>query len=38
VEFPVIGKECYPLTLGPYGFLWIELQTPSAGPADEQEE
>ena len=31
VEFPAIGKECYPLTLGPYGFLWLELQTPSAG-------
>jgi len=26
VEFPTIGKESYPLTLGPYGFLWLELQ------------
>jgi maltose alpha-D-glucosyltransferase/alpha-amylase len=24
-EFPVIGKQPYPLTLGPYGFLWFEL-------------
>jgi maltose alpha-D-glucosyltransferase/alpha-amylase len=27
VEFPKIGKEPYPLTLGPYGFLWLELQS-----------
>jgi maltose alpha-D-glucosyltransferase/alpha-amylase len=26
VEFPVIGRQAYPLTLGPYGFLWLELQ------------
>jgi maltose alpha-D-glucosyltransferase / alpha-amylase len=26
VEFPRIGKTPYPLTLGPYGFLWLELQ------------
>ena len=26
VEFPTIGSESYPLTLGPYGFLWLELQ------------
>ncbi len=26
VEFPPIGKQGYPLTLGPYGFLWLELQ------------
>ncbi len=26
VEFPPIGKQSYPLTLGPYGFLWLELQ------------
>jgi maltose alpha-D-glucosyltransferase / alpha-amylase len=26
VEFPAIGKQPYPLTLGPYGFLWLELQ------------
>ncbi|MGQ0702629.1 MAG: maltose alpha-D-glucosyltransferase [Gemmatimonadales bacterium] len=25
VEFPRIGKAPYPLTLGPYGFLWFEL-------------
>jgi maltose alpha-D-glucosyltransferase / alpha-amylase len=24
-EFPTIGKQPYPLTLGPYGFLWFEL-------------
>jgi len=28
VEFPRIGKGPYPLTLGPYGFLWLELQRP----------
>ncbi|MCC6366225.1 MAG: putative maltokinase [Bryobacterales bacterium] len=26
VDFPVITKRPYPLTLGPYGFLWFELQ------------
>ena len=26
VEFPVIGPQPYPLSLGPYGFLWFELQ------------
>jgi maltose alpha-D-glucosyltransferase/alpha-amylase len=26
VEFPAIGKQPYPLTLAPYGFLWLELQ------------
>jgi len=25
VEFPAIRREPYPLTLGPYGFLWFEL-------------
>jgi maltose alpha-D-glucosyltransferase/alpha-amylase len=25
VEFPRIGREPYPLTLAPYGFLWFEL-------------
>ncbi len=30
-EFPAIGKAPYRLTLGPYGFLWFELQgTPEA--------
>jgi maltose alpha-D-glucosyltransferase / alpha-amylase len=38
VEFPMIGKDYYPLTLGPYGFLWLELQTPSAELVDEQED
>ncbi|MDX2120139.1 MAG: maltose alpha-D-glucosyltransferase [Gemmatimonadota bacterium] len=35
VEFPRIGKTPYPLTLGPYGFLWLELQNreESASPA-----
>ena len=33
VEFPLIGKQLYPLTLGPYGFLWFELQ-----PTPEQSE
>ncbi|HVW79153.1 MAG TPA: maltose alpha-D-glucosyltransferase [Alloacidobacterium sp.] len=26
VEFPVITNRPYSLTLGPYGFLWLELQ------------
>ena len=26
VEFPVIGEAPYPLTMGPYEFLWLELQ------------
>jgi maltose alpha-D-glucosyltransferase / alpha-amylase len=26
VEFPKIKTAGYPLTLGPYGFLWLELQ------------
>jgi maltose alpha-D-glucosyltransferase / alpha-amylase len=25
VEFPAIGQQPYPLTVGPYGFLWFEL-------------
>ena len=29
VEFPAIGRQPYPLTLGPYGFLWFELQAPA---------
>jgi maltose alpha-D-glucosyltransferase/alpha-amylase len=29
VEFPAIGPGYYPLTLGPYDFLWLELQPPS---------
>jgi len=30
-EFPTIGHTPYPLTLGPYGFYWFELQ-PSGSP------
>jgi len=26
VDFPPIGKQPYRLTLGPYGFFWLELQ------------
>ncbi|MBK9168648.1 MAG: maltose alpha-D-glucosyltransferase [Bryobacterales bacterium] len=33
VEFPEIRKAPYPLTLGPYGFLWFELQ-PSGRAAE----
>jgi maltose alpha-D-glucosyltransferase / alpha-amylase len=33
VEFPRIRTSGYPLTLGPYGFLWLELQpSPEPGP------
>jgi maltose alpha-D-glucosyltransferase/alpha-amylase len=31
VEFPKIRSTAYPLTVGPYGFLWLELQ-PSLEP------
>ena len=37
VEFPPVGAEYYPLTLGPYDFLWLELQTPAAN-AEQHEE
>ena len=30
-SFPRIGTAAYPLTVGPYGFLWLELQ-PSPEP------
>jgi maltose alpha-D-glucosyltransferase / alpha-amylase len=31
VDFPTIGRRPYPLTLGPYGFLWFELHgTPAS--------
>jgi len=33
VEFPTITKAPYSLTLGPYGFLWLEIQ-PSMGSSD----
>ncbi|HEX4064439.1 MAG TPA: maltose alpha-D-glucosyltransferase [Acidobacteriaceae bacterium] len=42
VDFPVITRAPYSLTLGPYGFLWLELQpaldrtdTPVAGEAEQ---
>jgi maltose alpha-D-glucosyltransferase/alpha-amylase len=35
VDFPPIGKQPYRLTLGPYGFFWLELhrQPENVGPA-----
>jgi maltose alpha-D-glucosyltransferase / alpha-amylase len=33
VDFPPIGKNPYPLTLGPYGFMWFELHE-IAGPEE----
>jgi maltose alpha-D-glucosyltransferase/alpha-amylase len=38
VEFPVIGSQPYSLSLGPYGFLWFELQKAQeqAEPATEE--
>ncbi len=33
VEFPPITKQPYSLTLGPYGFLWLEIQ-PSMASAE----
>ncbi len=42
VEFPRITKQAYRLTLGPYGFLWLELheapEPVSEIPAAESEE
>jgi maltose alpha-D-glucosyltransferase/alpha-amylase len=36
VEFPVITQQPYRLTLGPYGFFWLELHSPSrSADADE---
>ncbi|MGA8109968.1 MAG: alpha-glucosidase C-terminal domain-containing protein, partial [Acidobacteriaceae bacterium] len=42
VDFPVITRAPYSLTLGPYGFLWLELQpaldganTPAASEAEQ---
>jgi maltose alpha-D-glucosyltransferase / alpha-amylase len=32
VEFPPITKQPYSLTLGPYGFLWLEIQAAIAAP------
>ncbi len=29
-RFPAIGDSAYPLTLGPHGFYWFELERPSA--------
>jgi maltose alpha-D-glucosyltransferase / alpha-amylase len=37
VEFPAIGKGPYPLTLGPYGFLWLELQVPELSSSVEEQ-
>ncbi len=30
VEFPTITRQPYPLTIGPYGFLWLEIQSAPA--------
>jgi maltose alpha-D-glucosyltransferase/alpha-amylase len=30
VPFPTITKSAYQLTIAPYSFLWLELQTPTA--------
>ena len=35
VEFPVITKQPYPLTIGPYGFLWLEIQAMPAPLSDD---
>jgi maltose alpha-D-glucosyltransferase/alpha-amylase len=38
VEFPAITKQPYPLTLGPYGFLWLELHpAPDASMAQTED-
>jgi len=33
VEFPVVGRAPYPLTLAPHGFLWFSLVSPNLGGA-----
>jgi maltose alpha-D-glucosyltransferase / alpha-amylase len=39
VEFPAITREPYRLTLGPYGFLWLELHgTPEQAEAQAEPE
>ncbi|HYK35728.1 MAG TPA: maltose alpha-D-glucosyltransferase [Alloacidobacterium sp.] len=38
VEFPVIMKQAYPLTIGPYGFLWLELQPARADWSNSNDE
>jgi maltose alpha-D-glucosyltransferase/alpha-amylase len=40
VEFPPIGKQPYRLTLGPYGFFWLEFhrQPDDVGPAPDEAE
>ncbi len=37
VEFPAIAKQPYSLTLGPYGFLWLEMQSAMSGANDAAE-
>ena len=32
VDFPPIGKQPYRLTLGPYGFFWLELHSQTEQP------
>ena len=34
VPFPKIGSSPYAVTLGPYSFLWLELQTPEIAEAE----
>ena len=39
VEFPTINRQPYPITLGPYGFFWLELQpSPDAELVEPQAE
>jgi len=37
VEFPRIGKQPYPLSLGAYEFLWFELHRPSESEVEPEE-
>jgi maltose alpha-D-glucosyltransferase/alpha-amylase len=37
VEFPRIGKQLYPLSLGAYEFLWFELHKQSESDAEPEE-
>jgi maltose alpha-D-glucosyltransferase/alpha-amylase len=38
VEFPAITKQAYAVTLGPYGFLWLELHPAPETAAPQPEE
>ena len=38
VEFPTVTRQPYPVTLGPYGFFWLELQPSPDAEIDEPQQ